>query len=335
MVSQGYLPGPNGAAAAYEARQRGAVVRAAEGPRPADEPVDGLAGHRVHHGRFQHLVGSQRRQNRGHARGQHGLAGAGRPHHEQAVIARGRYLEGPLGHIVAGHFPVVRLGAGHCAAAGPMPFEHRRRAPFPERLAQAPHGENAHVVQGHRVAVGSAHEVQPERPGANGAGQRPRHRPHPPVKGQLAHVQGPFGPGRIDLLGRRQNAQGHGQVEPGSRLAQAARRQVHHDLLAGHGEARGPNGRPHPLPGLLDSRIRHAHDGHAGQAGRHHHLHRHGNHLHPAHGGARHGALSHRHDYTTGKAPRWWRTRARSSDTATMAMTSKRTTTSPMQWPCT
>lgn len=177
VVGQGHLARPQGAATSYEPGQRGAVMRMAEGALARDDGIDGLGGHGMNHGRLQHLVGTERRHDGGHAGGEHGLARPGRSHHEQPVTAGRGDLEGPLGRLVTRDLrEVERLDGRHRDRPPPVGRQHRRRASLTGRLSQRRHGEQPHVVQGHRIAVGGADEVQPEAPGADGAGERARHR---------------------------------------------------------------------------------------------------------------------------------------------------------------
>lgn len=321
-MGERYLPWTNRAASAHKSCQRRAVVRAAKGPHAPDELIDGLSRHRVHHRRLQHLVSAERGQDGGHARGEHRLARTWRPHHEQPMVACSGDLESSLCHFMSSHIAVVCTSyastfTGDSTTA--VALETRSRTALMKSAAQMPDTENAHIVQGHRIALGRAHEIKPQRTSAYGARQRTGHRTHPPIEGEFANKQRTCRPRRIYLPSSRQYAQGNGKIKSRAGLLQATGSQVHHNLLIGNSKACGSNSRLHALSGLLNGGIGHPHDGHSRQPGRHHHLYGDGNHLHPAHRRARHSTLSEHHgakppkkrqgddapEHDRGRSPQW------------------------------
>jgi hypothetical protein len=94
------------------------VVRVAKGA-PAQQPTAlERPGHRVDHRDLQCLVGLERRQQPGQARGQHRLARTRRADHQQVVAAGGGDLQGAFGGLLA-------LDAGEIKRVRPRFFERR------------------------------------------------------------------------------------------------------------------------------------------------------------------------------------------------------------------
>ncbi len=84
------------------------MVGRAKRSRP-DQATGGVqhASHAVNLGGLQCFLEGQRRQNRGHALGQHGLAGSGRTNHEQVVPARCGNLDGTFGRLLSAYVAKV------------------------------------------------------------------------------------------------------------------------------------------------------------------------------------------------------------------------------------
>jgi len=59
------------------------------------------SGHAVNFGGLERLFEGKRRQDRGHALGKHGLAGAGRADHEDVVAPGAGDLDGALGSLLS------------------------------------------------------------------------------------------------------------------------------------------------------------------------------------------------------------------------------------------
>ncbi len=100
-------------AAAEQACRGDRVVRRAE-RRMREDPAPGQqAGHRVQLRGLEGLLPRERRQDRGEPPGEHGLAGAGRAHHEDVVTAGGGDLEGAPRRRLAAHLGQIdRAGGG-------------------------------------------------------------------------------------------------------------------------------------------------------------------------------------------------------------------------------
>ena len=88
-------------AAADQRRHAGRMMRRAERPAVGERAFLDLARDRGDHRHFEQLGGRERRQDRGQARREHRLAGAGRADHQQIVPARRRDLERALGALLA------------------------------------------------------------------------------------------------------------------------------------------------------------------------------------------------------------------------------------------
>ena len=102
VVGERNLPRHRRVAAADEAGVADGVMGRAERP-PGHQRLARLqaAEGAVDAGGFNRFGGKERGQNSGNSFGQHRLAGAGRPDHEQVVLARGGHDDGPLGHLLA------------------------------------------------------------------------------------------------------------------------------------------------------------------------------------------------------------------------------------------
>ena len=123
VVGQAHLPGPGDGAAADEPGVRDGVVGRPEGA-PGHQ---GLAGFQAPHdavdlGGLQGLFETPGRQHRAQAPGQHGLAGAGRAHHQDVVAAGGGDEQGPLHRLLPLDVPeILVIGRGRAPAAPAVP----------------------------------------------------------------------------------------------------------------------------------------------------------------------------------------------------------------------
>ena len=88
--------------------------------------VGDLAGDRGDHRHFEQLGGRERRQDGRQPRGQHRLARAGRPDHQEIVPARGGDFERALGALLALDVGEVERDAGDFADRGLRPDQHLR-----------------------------------------------------------------------------------------------------------------------------------------------------------------------------------------------------------------
>ena len=120
-------------AAADQCGLAGRMMRVAEGPAPGDRAPGQLPGNRLHEGQFQRFRRLQRRQQAGQARGQHALARAGRPDHQQVMAPGGGDFQRPLGAFLALHVAQVqafgavlrRAGAGRGQHLGALEMIHQ------------------------------------------------------------------------------------------------------------------------------------------------------------------------------------------------------------------
>ena len=89
----------------------------------------------------------------------------------------GCHLQCPLGDLVAGYIDEIRLVGRHLPAAA----IHRPEA-LPLQVAQAPQARRLEPLYGDEpLGPAAAHQLASLVAGAQAVGQKPRHRPHPPV----------------------------------------------------------------------------------------------------------------------------------------------------------
>ena len=102
VVGERDFAGPRNHAAADQPGVGDRVVRRAKGAY-ADQPCSGIehSGDAVNLRRLQRFFKRERRQDRGHALGQHRLAGAGRADHQDVVAAGAGDFEGALGGLLS------------------------------------------------------------------------------------------------------------------------------------------------------------------------------------------------------------------------------------------
>ena len=210
---------------------------------------------------------------------QHRLAGAGRPDHEQAQLARGRDFEGTLGRGLTLDIAQVRQrGCGAARhglrleqAAGIGGIAGQERAHDIEQMPCATHlqtaDERGFLGAGHRqhqharAAVrGGATQRQADRQGA-------MHRPQLAAERELAGELEAFEARRVDLSGCGQDAEGDRQVEATRFLRQVRRCEADGDaLVVRELEAARLQGGAHALARLLHLGVGEAHQGEARQA---------------------------------------------------------------------
>ena len=111
-----------------------------------------------------------------------------------------------------------------------------------------------------RVVARDDQPAQAQSPRGQRDGQYARHRPHAAVEREFAQQHRPIQPS-ADLLGRRQNAYRHGQVERRPLFAHVSGRQVHGDLAGGDLVVRIPDGGPHAFLRLLHGSVGQANNG--------------------------------------------------------------------------
>ena len=88
-VGERNLAGLHAEAAADQGRHGGRMMRRAIGPAAGNARAVELARKRGDHRGFEHFAGAEGRENARQAGGEHGLAGAGRAHHQHVVAAGG------------------------------------------------------------------------------------------------------------------------------------------------------------------------------------------------------------------------------------------------------
>ena len=219
-----------------------------------------------HGGRVKGFFDRQRRQQPGETLGQHGFAGARRPHQKQAVRTGRSDLHRALGARLALDVAQIRQHAdglwpqwrslrdrdGRTGAAFDQPANHveqvrggvHRDAIDQCRLLGACQRQDQraldlHLAHAQRQCQSAAHRAQLTR-------QRK-------FTGEFELLQA----GCVDLTAGRQDAQRDGQVEAAGLLGQFGRRKVHRDaLVVGKGEAAVLQCCPYPFPGFLHLGVR-------------------------------------------------------------------------------
>ena len=117
--------------------------------------------------------------------------------------------------------------------------------------------------------------LQPLPLGGQGHGQHARAGPELAGQGQLAH-KGAGALPQAELSAGAQQPHQDGQVIQGADFFHMGGGQIHRDSADGEAEALVLDGRPDPLPGLVDGGVGQAHHGEGGQAVGQVALHRHG-----------------------------------------------------------
>lgn len=225
----------------------------AQRPRPAELAAVEQAGHRLDHRDFQQLFGRQRRQQARRARGQHRLARAGRPDHQQIVPAGHGDLERALGGFLSAHIAQIlhartvdqlaRRGARQRLAALEVIDQLDQRARRQDRQIAARPGR-------FRPARFGADEAAAAFGGQHRRGQGARARRDRAVQAQLAHRQIVL-PG----LGRQHAERDHqpdrdGQVVMGTLLGPVGRGEIDDQPLGGERQADGGEGGAYALAAL-------------------------------------------------------------------------------------
>ena len=249
--------------AAHQRRHRGAVMRITERPGAADGAAFQCAGQRLHHGNLQRFARVQRRQQRRQPLRQHGLAGTGRPDHQQVVAAGSGDLQRALGRFLALH--VAQVGRGSCRLRHPR---HRRR-----QHAGALHVIDQRDQRRRRQYVHAAREGRFRSVGGGTdqstiafrcrqrRGQHAGHRRHRRIQRQLPqrhivrHLAG------RDHPHRRQQPQRNGQIVMRAFLGQIGRRQIDGDALERQRQADGGQRRAYPLPAFRHRLVGQPHNG--------------------------------------------------------------------------
>jgi len=261
IVSQRHFPRPRPDAAADEGRHGGGMVRGAERARGRQFAVGKFAGDRGDHRHVEKFPGQKRRQDRGQAAGQHRLAGAGRPDHQEVVAPGGGDFQRPLGRFLALDLAHVATCMRVGANAGLRPRQHLGALEMVGDRDQAARRQYVHILAGPgRFRPGFVRAYQPlaEPVCAHCRRQRPGHRRNGAVKGQFAEDHVIRHLVRRDHAERRHQRQGDRKVEMTALLGQVRRGEVDGDALVRQGEAGRDQGRLDPLPAFAHRLVRQA-----------------------------------------------------------------------------
>ena len=204
------------------------------GGQPARRAVDAR--------RLDRLLGRQHRQNRWHALGQHGLAGAGRADHQQIVPAGGGDRDGPLGHLLAADvgevFVVVRELLKQFVESRRRRLDVELAGEEGDRLREAVDGDHVDVFDdgglggvrgGNDDAAQLAMLSSVASPTLRRRGHRHRerafHRPRAAVERELADDRVLVEQLALELSAAGENADGDRQIERPGALRQFGRGQ--------------------------------------------------------------------------------------------------------------
>ena len=195
MCASETSPGTRHRTAADQSRIADGVVRRAKGTH-AHQSVARVqhTGHAVNLGGLQRLFKSQRRQNRRHAFGQHRLAAARRPDHQNVVSARAGHFHGALGRVLAAHILEVHRKMLDLFEQR-LAVHHQRRGAFASvdeshHVQQALHRVNLDALDHRglaRVLLGHQQIRNLARPCRHGNGQRTTHRPQSAIERELSN----------------------------------------------------------------------------------------------------------------------------------------------------
>jgi hypothetical protein len=207
------------------------------------------------------------------------LSYPGRPAEREVVPAGDRDLEGAASDLLADD----RAEIGRIVGGGIRNHVRRRRCgpealdsrQVADRAAQRRRGANDDARHACRLrGVLRRHEGlgRARDPRGRHQGEDAGHGTQAAIERQLAHQGGACQPITGELLGRDQQADGHGHVVHGPFLRQVGRCQVDRDPAWRNLEAGVPHRGPHPLARLEDRAAGEADDGQAGQTERDVHL---------------------------------------------------------------
>jgi hypothetical protein len=275
-MRKAHLAGTRAGAAADQRRHARRMMRRAEGSLGGELAAHQLARERVHHRDLEHLLGRERRQDRGEPCGEHRLAGARRPDHQKIVAARGRHLENALGAFLALDVAQVGERYGIAIDIGLGPRQRLQALEVIDERQQVRGGQDVDVLAGpggFRAARGRTDQPLADGVGADGGRKRPGHGADRAVERQLADGgEAGDGVGR-DRLHRDHHGEQDRQVELAALLGQVGRRQVHGDVLEGHAEPDSVQGVADALAAFRDGLVGQPDDHECLLAGRDAHLH--------------------------------------------------------------
>lgn len=285
------FPGPRRRPASDEAGRGGAVVRRAKRPYAREYAFSVFPRDRMNERRLDALGFAQFGKDGGETLGEHGLSRAGRTDHDDPMAPRSGHLKRALGHLVAHDVDEIEAGA----RVGLNARGQRGEMGLTD-MGKALEQKDFEPFKGDALCVKSpAHEAQALILRALLESKHPAHRAHVPTQGELPHHKRAVDERWVDLARRGEQAQRDGQIEARSAFAQRTRSEIHHDLIAWHGEPARPQRRAYAFAGFLDSRIGHADDRKRGNTVRYDHLDGDRHRLDAADGGAsnREDSLSH------------------------------------------
>ncbi|KAF5031758.1 hypothetical protein DSECCO2_624440 [anaerobic digester metagenome] len=256
-VGHGHLARARIGAAADEAGVGNGVVRAAEGALREQARAVQAAGHRIDGRDLEGLLEGQRRQHRGDALGEHGLAGTRRADEKQVVRAGRRDLHRALGMGLSLDLGEVLGKGGRVAGGGERRGRARRKAFLAgkkaQHLAQVVGGVDREPGHGRGlvgVGAGDDKPFRPFAPGPRRQGQHARHGLELAGKGEFtAEKESVRGPGGHRLHGREQRER-QGQVVARALLAHVGRREVDGDARRRQAQTGVSQRREHPLLAL-------------------------------------------------------------------------------------
>ena len=253
-VGERQLAGPGRGAAADQAGARERMVGRAERP-PAHEAEPGWPEprDRVQAGDGERLLGRERRQDAGKPPREHGLAHAGRAHHEQVMAPGGGDLEGAARHDLTAHLGKValapRVGIGR---RGGLARQFRAAQPA-HRLGQCRHRMDGEALDQRGLGCRRGGAQQRGGPGAPRClreRQGAAHAAQRAVERQLAERGHALESGARRLIGRDQDAERHREVGGRTLLAAVGGGEVHRDAAVGKLEAGVAQSGPHAVAGL-------------------------------------------------------------------------------------
>ena len=204
------------AAAADQRDERRLMMRGAEGRAFEQRTVgQGAAGRRMDPRHGERLRWREARQEPGQALGEHGLARAGRPDHQQ-VMATGRSdLERPATDRLSTHVGELRLrrganGARRCGHVGPL----RLPAQHPGELGERRGTSDDSPTDERRLPHVAQRHDQPEGLGRIGQCDHARDMAHGPIQPELTAEGEACAARGAQLTGGHEEPDSDGKIEP-------------------------------------------------------------------------------------------------------------------------
>ncbi len=262
---------------------------------PGDQPAVGQQPHeRVDRRHLDRDLALEIGQQPGQPRGEHRLAGAGRPDHEEVVTAGRRDLDRPSRLLLSGDIGQVQqwprgdTGRGtRCDTTtisalrdvqiievfevGQQELRHRLAPVVADQLGERADRPDVDALdEASLVGVGPRdHDLT--QPGPGRREDRREHaadRPDPAVEPELADVDDVAHFALREEIGGGEHRDGDGEVERRAGLRQVGRLQVDRQPAQREGQPGVVDRGPHPVAGLAERGVRQADDGEGRQAGR-------------------------------------------------------------------